>query len=114
MTAAAGKLAVDSGAVVHESLLVMGTEVVHGDVVVNDGVRSAGELRLSHGSIQVDGDVELHGATRAGLAFFAGGVAMHKDGLRVGRNVRVQGFSEFLGGKMALAASGGLNASKGM
>ena len=113
MTAAAGKLVVDSGAALHESLLIMGTEVVHGDAVVNDGVRSAGELRLSHGNIQVDGDVELHGATRAGLAILAGGVAMSKDGLRVGRNVRVQGFSELSGGRMALAASGGLNASKG-
>lgn len=112
--AAAGKLVVESGASVRGSLRVLGTEIVHGALVVNGGVSSAGGLLLSYGSVQVDGEVELYGATRAGSTFLAGGMLVSRQGLLVGHSVRVAGFGGSASGRMGLAASGGLNVSRGM
>ena len=112
--AAAGKLVVASGASVRGSLRVLGTEIVHGALVVNGGVSSAGGLLLSYGSVQVDGEVELYGATRAGSSFLAGGMLVSRQGLLVGHSVRVAGFGGSASGRMGLAASGGLNVSRGM
>ena len=102
-----------SGAGVHDSLLVFGSEIVRGALVVNDGVSSAGGLLLLHGSVQVDGDVELHGSTTAGLSSLAGGMLVSQQGLRIGHRVRVEALDGFPSGRMGLAASGGVNARRG-
>ena len=111
--AAAGKLVVESGAGVRDSLRVFGAEIVNGALLVNGGVSSAGGLLLSHGSVHVDGEVELYGATRAGSTFLSGGMLVSRHGLLIGHSVRIEGFGGFASGRMGLAASGGLNASRG-
>lgn len=101
-----------SGAGVHNSVLVAGAHHVHGALVVNDGIHTAGGLLLLHGDVHVGRGVDLYGATRAaGLTSLAGGMAVSHEGVRVGYSLKVDGFGGFT--RNGVTASGGLNASNG-